>query len=268
MAKYNDLDKEKWKEYSDVLTDSLWIINRRDKSGAHEKKYHGLFVPQIPYQLLSRYTKRGEWVLDPFMGSGTTLIEAQRMGRNSIGVELQPAIAEEAKIRITEESCGDTRNIVLIGDSKTIDIKKELNEAGIKKVQFIIYHPPYWDIIKFSNDSNDLSNCCSLDCFKKSFEQVIDNMSQVLEEERYCGLVIGDKYSNGQITPLGFICMNLFLENGYILKAIIVKNIGDTEGKANQQAIWRYRAMSADYYIFKHEYVMVFKKSKQKKKAK
>ena len=62
MSKYNDLDKKKWKEYSDILTDSLWIINRRDKSGAHEKKYHGLFVPQIPHQLLSRYTKQGDWV--------------------------------------------------------------------------------------------------------------------------------------------------------------------------------------------------------------
>ena len=40
MAKYNDLDMKNWKEYSDIYTDSLWIINRRDNSGAHKSKYH------------------------------------------------------------------------------------------------------------------------------------------------------------------------------------------------------------------------------------
>lgn len=47
MAKFNDLDKEKWKEYTDVNTDSLWIIEKRDNTGAHNGDYHGNFVPQI-----------------------------------------------------------------------------------------------------------------------------------------------------------------------------------------------------------------------------
>ena len=92
-------------------------------------------------------------------------------------------------------------------------------------------------------------------------------VSEKVKNQANC-VVIGDKYANSQIVPLGFICMNLFLERGFILKAIIVKNIGDTEGKANQQVIWRYRAMSADYYVFKHEYIMVFKKEVKNKKRK
>lgn len=83
MGKYNDLDLSQWREYTDIETDSLWIIDKRDNSGAHSGHYHGNFVPQIPHQLFSRYTKKGDWILDPFMGSGTSLIEAQRMGRNS-----------------------------------------------------------------------------------------------------------------------------------------------------------------------------------------
>ena len=123
-------------------------------------------------------------------------------------------------------------------------------------------HPPYWDIIKFSDNPNDLSNCTSLDAFLSSFRKIIDNTTFFLEKNRYCAVVIGDKYANSQITPLGFLCMNLMLEKGFILKAILVKNFESTKGKANTQGIWRYRALSSDFYIFKHEYIFIFKKIK------
>ena len=58
MGKYNDLDLSQWREYTDIETDSLWIIDKRDNSGAHSGHYHGNFVPQIPHQLFSRYTKK------------------------------------------------------------------------------------------------------------------------------------------------------------------------------------------------------------------
>lgn len=101
-----------------------------------------------------------------------------------------------------------------------------------------------------------------LDAFLSSFRKIIDNTTFFLEKNRYCAVVIGDKYANSQITPLGFLCMNLMLEKGFILKAILVKNFESTKGKANTQGIWRYRALSSDFYIFKHEYIFIFKKIK------
>jgi len=263
MSKYNDINIKKWKNYEDVLTDSLWIIEKRDNSGAHSGHYHGNFIPQIPHQLLTRYTKQGDWVLDPFMGSGTTLIEAQRLNRNSIGIELQRDVALEAYERISQEHKNNILSQVIIGNSKQIDLSRHFSPLGIEKVQFIIFHPPYWDIIKFSDNENDLSNAPTLDIFLNDFSQIIDNTTQYLEKNRYCAVVIGDKYSKGQITPLGFECMNLFLYKGFKLKAIIVKNFDETKGKSNKQAIWRYRALANDFYLFKHEYIMVFKKVKK-----
>lgn len=263
MSKYNDINIKEWKEYGDVLTDSLWIIDKRDNSGAHSGHYHGNFVPQIPHQLLTRYTKQADWVLDPFMGSGTTLIEAQRLNRNSIGIELQKEVAVEANQRINQEHKENILSQVIIGNSKQIDLSKHFAKFGINKVQFVIFHPPYWDIIKFSDNENDLSNTTTLEMFLNDFGQVIDNTTQYLEKNRYCAIVIGDKYSKGQITPLGFECMNLFLQKGFKLKAIIVKNFDETKGKSNKQAIWRYRALANDFYLFKHEYIMVFKKVKK-----
>ena len=260
MSKYNDIDMNFWKDYADIETDSLWLIDKRDNSGAHIGDYHGNFVPQIPHQLFIRYTKKDDWILDPFMGSGTSLIEAQRLQRNAIGIDLQQKIIDDALQRINSESDGVSKIICHCGDSSEFDFKIFLDSAEIKKVQFIIFHPPYWDIIKFSDNPKDLSNCENLEEFQISFGKVIDNTTAFLEKNRYCACVIGDKYANSRVVPLGFHCMNLFLERNFLLKAIIVKNFGETKGKANQQAIWRYRALKNDFYIFKHEYIFVFKK--------
>ncbi|EGT9613865.1 DNA adenine methylase, partial [Campylobacter jejuni] len=74
-------------------------------------------------------------------------------------------------------------------------------------------------------------------------------------------LVIADLYRNSEIVPLGFELMNLIKQNFKVkLKGIVIKNIEGNRGKLGINAIWRYRALRSDYYIFKHEYIFVFKK--------
>lgn len=259
--KINDINLLRWKEYDEIITDSLWILDKRDTSGAHLGWYWGNFIPQIPHQMILRYTKKGEWVLDPFVGSGTTLIECRRLGRNGVGIELNPEVAQKAKELIKKETNKDgVVSEVIIGDSRVIDIKSILEKHGIKQVQFLIMHPPYHDIIKFSKDKNDLSNARNTEEFLRMFGEVVDNVTPYLEKGRYFALVIGDKYSKGEWIPLGFYCMSEVLKRNYLLKSIIVKNFEETRGKRNQKELWRYRALVGGFYIFKHEYIMLLRK--------
>ena len=257
----NDLNLNRWKEYDDLITDSLWILNKRDKSGAHSAGYWGNFIPQIPNQFLRRYTKKDEWVLDPFLGSGTTLIECKRLGRNGIGVELQPEVVKIAKDNIRKEkNLHNVKTEIITADSTLLDFSKELSKLKTKSVQFVIMHPPYWDIIKFSDKRNDLSNAESVEEFLAMFDKVADNALSVLDRGRYFAVVIGDKYSVGQWIPLGFYLMNDLIKKGYKLKSTIVKNFDETKGKMNQKELWRYRALAGGFYIFKHEYIFLFQK--------
>jgi 16S rRNA G966 N2-methylase RsmD len=239
-GKINDINLLRWKEYDDIITDSLWILDKRDTSGAHLAWYWGNFIPQIPHQMMLRYTKKGDWVLDTFVGSGTTLIECRRLGRNGIGIELNPEVAQKAKELIEKEQNKDNViSEVIIGDSRVVNIKEILAKYGINQVQLLIMHPPYHDIIRFSKDRQDLSNAKNTDEFLKMFGEVVDNATPYLEKERYFALVIGDKYSKGEWIPLGFYCMQEVIKRRYSLKSIIVKNFEETRGKRNQKELWR-----------------------------
>lgn len=261
QSKINDLNLNRWKEYDDLITDSLWILDKRDSTGVHHAGYWGNFIPQIPNQLLRRYTKKEEWVLDPFLGSGTTLIEAQRLGRNAIGIELSKKVLDQTKKTISKEKNPHSVKLKFINtDSSEINLNKYLNESGIKSFQFQIFHPPYWDIIKFSKNKSDLSNAKSLNDFLSGFGKVLDNCLPYLEKKRFAAVVIGDKYSDGKWIPLGFYVMQEFLKRRMILKSTIVKNFDETTAKRNQKELWRYRALAGGFYVFKHEYIFIFQK--------
>ena len=143
-SKINDINLLRWKEYDEIITDSLWVLDKRDTSGAHLGWYWGNFIPQIPHQMMLRYTKKGDWVLDTFVGSGTTLIECKRLGRNGIGIELNQEVAIKARELIEKEQNKDNViSEVIVGDSRTINIREILEKHKIRQVQLLIMHPPY-----------------------------------------------------------------------------------------------------------------------------
>ncbi len=263
---YSDIDLSRWREYDHIWTDSLWQIEARDRTGGHRLDYHGNFVPQIATQTYLRYTKENDIVLDLFLGSGTSAIEAMRLNRKLVGVELKPDLVRYVRSKIPAPPLDD-RIHVLQGDSTQAEtaarIRKTLAGMGAEYAQLLVLHPPYHDILHFSDLPEDLSNAPTLDAFLDLFEAVARHGSDLLEPGRFAVLVIGDKYTRGELIPLGFYCLERMQRVGLRTKAIVVKNItGNEIGKGRDSNLWRYRALAGGYYIFKHEYVIVFQKPK------
>jgi hypothetical protein len=122
-------------------------------------------------------------------------------------------------------------------------------------------HPPYFNIIKYSKEKEDLSNYKDVNIFRKHFLEIVDNCEQFLEDGKFMVLVIGDFYKNKEWFPLGFYMMQDILNTKkFILKSIIVKNFGETKAKGKNSNLWRYRALKGDFYVFKHENIFLFQK--------
>lgn len=260
MPAFNDLGLANWKEI-DLNMDSLWVINERAKGGKRSNFYHGNFIPQIPNHFIQRYTKKWGWVFDPFLGSATTAVECEELGRNIIGIDIQESLIERAKTLVPSDKI---HTHFWVGDSSSSEtlsnIQKILSHRKIEGVDLAILHPPYFDIIQFSDQKWDLSNTKNVDDFLGLFGKILSNTYQVLKKWWYMVVVIGDAYKNSEWIPLWFMCMSEAQKSWFKLKSIIVKNMEGNRAKLGTGGIWQYRALSSDYYIFKHEYILVFKK--------
>ena len=263
-TKYSDINLNKWKDYAHVITNSLWLFPSRLKEHGHSNDYHGNYIPQIAQQMYERYTKKNDVVLDMFFGSGTSGIEAINMNRRCIGVELKQDLVDRVSEKFTPKQLVTDVNLVC-ADSTSQDavekVKARLEIMGEEKAQFLMLHPPYDDIIKFSDKKEDLSNCESTEQFYDMFEKVAQNGYDLLEKGRFACLIIGDSYKNSEVQPLGFECMDRMRKIGFKLKSTIVKDIqGNERAKGRTANLWRYRALAGGFSIFNHEYIFVFQK--------
>jgi len=253
-------------EETPINVDSLWIIGPRAKGAKRFNAYHGNFVPQIPNNLIRRYTAVGDIVLDMFMGSGTTLFECERLGRDFIGFDINQPIIDFVKAQMSAQ----TNVKYAIHNCDVTDVKsvaanicRDLASLGKNYVDFVLMHPPYLDIIKFTDRADDLSSISDAREFSGRFGDAVEGCLRFLAPRKYFALVVGDLYRNSEVLPLGFMLMEEVKRRvGCKLKGIVVKDMVGNRAKIGQEALWKARALRGGYFLFKHEYVFVFRKEK------
>src|SRR5690242_1160307 len=142
LNRLNHLSGKEWMKFT-----KSWFKHSpppRDKT----KLVHPAGFPEtLVREFVEFFTKRNMWILDPFLGTGSTLLAARTAGRNAVGVEINPRYASIAKSRLKEAPPSDrTRQLVIQGNSRQLG--KILEKASIPKIDFCITSPPYWNQLK------------------------------------------------------------------------------------------------------------------------
>lgn len=232
-------------------TTTVFSFKERGSWATHylNASYRGNFAPEIARNMILRYTKPREIILDPMCGSGTTLIEAKLLGRNALGVDINPNAIVLVRNRINFEVSDALEPRTFVGDAKDLD---KLSDANI---DLIIAHPPYANIIKYSDMPGDLSNL-PVEKFVHEMELIAKEFYRVLKSDHYCAILIGDTRKSKHQVPLAYKVMQRFLDVGFLLKEDIIK----VQWNCQATPYWEKRSMQENFYLIMHEHLFIFRK--------
>lgn len=229
--KLNDLTGKEWLK----LTSSFWSTEKcaDDKIAMN---HPAPFLVKDTEKLIKLFTKKDMTVLDPFCGSGTSILAALNLSRKAIGLDLNIEYKKLTIERLRKKNKKEEEDYTyLIGDSRLL-LKKLKSDS----VQYVVTSPPYHNILKnktqgtrtdktekgfrhggrvgvnyYSENHNDLGNCETYNEFIKKLSKIMREVYRVLENKKYCTIVISDfTVDKKEINVQGDIC-NMMISNGF-----------------------------------------------------
>lgn len=120
----------------------------------------------------------------------------------------------------------------------------------------ICTHPPYANIIKYSEDlENDLSQL-KINDFLEEMKKVAAESYRVLKKDKFCAVLMGDTRQKGHMIPMSFNVMKIFQDAGFKLKELIIKE----QHNCRATGYWKTNSVKYNFLLIAHEYLFVFKK--------
>lgn len=260
--KRNDLAE--WNPDLPLEKTSVWDFKKRGNWAVHTSDYRGNWPPQIPRNLILKHTCEKDLVFDPFIGGGTTLIEAYLLKRKSVGLDLNPQAIKFSREKIAEMRAFAQKNgYFLSADCEPIIIEGDANKSlmelsnygiGEGSIDLICAHPPYLDSIVYSDKEQDLSNIKNVKEFCETIGRIAEDLYILLKDGGICGVLVGDVRRESKIVPLGFELMNHFLAKGFSLRESVIK----IQHHDKSTEFYKYKELPQ--YLLKHEYLLIFEK--------
>jgi DNA modification methylase len=253
----NDLDGRTWTKYSISVWSDL-------KKSVEEKrlKHPALFPLSLVERLLQIYSQKGQMILDPFLGSGSTLLTAQRMGINGLGLEISSDYLKIFNDRLKEEKVFPP-----IVEAVNDDARHLLNYVSPSSVDLCLTSPPYWNVLKekrsadnkplrnYGDAQSDLGNIENYELFLDELQLVFSEVFSALKKGSYCLVVVMDIRKKNKFFPLHMDLSRRMLSLGFLLDDII---IWDRRAEYNNL-----RPLGFPY-VFRvnktHEFILVFQK--------
>ncbi|WP_207658568.1 TRM11 family SAM-dependent methyltransferase [Anaerofustis stercorihominis] len=243
---------KKWEpENFELEMTTHWSFPKRGDWATHDAKWRGNWSPYIPRNIILRYSNENELVLDQFAGGGTTLVEAKLLNRNIIGIDVNDIAIKRCREKVEFEHEGVYGKVdILKGDARNLSFIKD------NSIDLICTHPPYANIIKYSEDiENDLSRL-SINDFLKEMKRVAEESYRVLKKDKFCAILMGDTRKKGHIIPMSFDVMKIFQDVGFNLKELIIKK----QHNCRATGFWKTNSIKYNFLLISHEYLFVFKK--------
>jgi len=241
---------------------TVWSFPNRGDWVTHIGDYRGNFSPFIPRNVIEKYTKKGDWVLDQMVGSGTTLVECKLLERNSIGIDINHEAIMVTRNRL-DFHCNSPNSNYKEPTIKTyVGDARNLNKVKNESIDLIVTHPPYASIIKYTKNrlEGDISRL-SVKAYLQAMGEIAEESFRILKPNKYCAILMGDTRKQRHFVPIAYRVMQKFLEVGFVLKEDIIKlqhNVFTNRG--------RWSKPYYDFYKIMHEHLFVFRKPKKKEK--
>ncbi|MDA0840958.1 MAG: DNA methyltransferase [Planctomycetota bacterium] len=220
----------------DIQTTTLWEYPSQHYGNSiqGDQSYKGATPSWVIWNLLERYTRKNDLVIDPMCGSGTTLDVAREMNRRALGYDLTP----------------------LRPDISKCDARKMPLEDG--KADFVFIDPPYSTHIEYSDDPRCIGNLDALDPrYYESMGQVISEIHRVMRNRRYMALYCSDSYRKKKpFCPIGFDLYSLLREQFTPVDIISVVRHNKNLKKGN----WHREAINGNFFMRGFNYLFIMKK--------
>ncbi|MCY3978680.1 MAG: DNA methyltransferase [Chloroflexi bacterium] len=230
------------------LTAKEWLKNQLgvwefyyEKRDIRDKSIHPATFPiALPRRVIEQFTHEGELVVDPFVGSGSTLIAARDCRRNAVGFDLSADYVELCRQRLLESRdlySGDTDQIAVHDDAKNIHHYLEPKSVGL-----IVTSPPYANLLnrkrknksrrdrkndqlgkveQYSQDVRDLGTM-SLDAYTESMGDIFESLLPLLRPKAHCVINVPDMWWENSRITLHVSLIEELRKRGYELRNIII----------------------------------------------
>jgi len=205
-----------------------------------DQNYRGATPSYIIWNLLQRYTKERDLVVDPCAGSGTTLDVARDLNRKALGYDVHP-----------------TRK-----DIFRVDARK-LPPELTSKVDFAFIDPPYSTHIDYGPDPRDIGKLdASGPEYYQAMEQVFAEINRILRPQKYMALYVSDSFVKGNgFFPIGFELFTRLREHFEPVDIIAVTRHNKTLEMGN----YRKAAEEGNFFLRGFNYLFIVKKQGERK---
>ncbi len=226
IRRCNRLDGRHWLRNSI----SVWSDIRKSPDEAR-LKHPALFPVQLVERLLETFLPpEGQLVLDPFAGSGSTLVGAARTGASAVGLELSPEFLKLAQQRLSDLTAGAA---VELHQASAFDLSKYVVSGT---VDLCITSPPYWDILNqrrtadskavrhYGNLKDDLGTISDYNQFLTALTDVFAGVFAVLRPGAYCCIVVMDLRKKNRFYPFHSDLAGRLTDVGFVYDDLIIWN--------------------------------------------